>query len=78
MNDDIDILKLMCVGGRLNPEPSRALPFRAYRDPAKLVHFESEKTCKACLYGRSGRAGQFCSKGGEYGKRCEFFRMAKW
>lgn len=77
MNDDIDLLQLMCVGGRLNPQPSRALPLRYYRDPSKTVRFESETTCKTCLYGRSGKSGQFCSKGREYGKKCEFFRMAK-
>lgn len=77
MNDEIDMLQLLCVGARLNPQPSRALPQRSYGDPAKLVRLQGETKCRTCLNSRRGKAGAFCGKGQQYGKRCELFRIAK-
>ena len=77
MKDDIDMLQLLCVGGRLNPQPSRALPQRSYGDPANLVRLQGESKCATCLYSRRGKKERFCSKGQQYGKRCEFYRIAK-
>lgn len=42
MTDEINLFALHCVGGRLNPEPSRAKEARYYGDPALAVRFESE------------------------------------
>lgn len=42
MTDEINVLALHCVGGRLNPEPSRAREARYYGDPAKSIRFECE------------------------------------
>jgi hypothetical protein len=41
MTSDIDMLPLML--SRSGKEPSRALPQRAYGDPAKHIQFDSEK-----------------------------------
>ena len=39
MTDEINVLALHFVGGRLNPEPSRAREARFYGDPANWVKF---------------------------------------
>jgi hypothetical protein len=39
MTDEINVLALHFVGGRLNPEPSRAREARYYGDPAAWVKF---------------------------------------
>jgi hypothetical protein len=75
--DKIDMLALLCQGARLNPEPSRALPQRLYRDPANVVRLDGETKCGSCLYSRPGKVGLFCGKGQKFGKRCEFYRIAK-
>ena len=59
MLDDIDILQLHCVGGRLNPEPSRALPASYYGDPANAVKLAGESRCNSCLYSRKGHDKMF-------------------
>lgn len=42
MTDEINLLALHCVGGRLNPERSRAKDARYYGDPAKSIEFPAE------------------------------------
>lgn len=76
MTDAIDLLVIHSVGGRLNPEESRARPMHEYGDPARHVRFESEK-CGSCAYSRPGKAGQFCSKGREHGTKCRDFKGKK-
>lgn len=41
-NENIDVLALHLVGGRLTDEPSHALPQRYYGDPAKTARFHAE------------------------------------
>jgi hypothetical protein len=41
--DEINLFALHFVGGRLNPEPSRAREARYYGDPARNVRFENER-----------------------------------
>lgn len=77
VDSDIDILHLHCVGGRLNPEQSHALPADHYGDPSRIVRLQSERNCGGCLYDRPGKRGSFCGKGQQHGKRCEFYRMKK-
>jgi hypothetical protein len=77
MSDLIDLLKINFAGARLNPEKSHAYPQNFYGDPAKVVKLQSETNCNTCLYSRTGKAGLFCSKGRDYGKRCEFYRITK-
>lgn len=36
-------LALHFVGGRVKPEPSNALPGRAYRNPEQMTKFDREK-----------------------------------
>lgn len=43
VTDKIDLLALHFVGGRLNPEPSRAREARYYGDPARNIRFERER-----------------------------------
>jgi len=78
--DKVDLLHLHCVGARLNPQPSKALPRHLYRDPATHVKFASETKaggCVRCLYHREAKSGNYCAKGKRHGKRCEYFRIAK-
>ncbi|MBV8666715.1 MAG: hypothetical protein JO269_09545 [Burkholderiaceae bacterium] len=74
---EVDLLEIHTVGARLKPEPSRALPSNHYGDPSKVVKLQSEAACGRCLYSRPGKRGEFCGKGKDYGKRCEFFRIKK-
>lgn len=76
MSEKVDLLEVLCVGARLAPEESRALPQHYYGDPIKIVKFESEK-CSNCVYSRPGKNGQFCSRGKQYGARCEQYKKAK-
>jgi len=48
MKEDVltDMLEILTAGGRLNPEPSRALPEEAYRNPADSFEFPSERLRK--------------------------------
>jgi hypothetical protein len=41
-----ELLSILNAGGRVNGETSRALPQRAYGDPANSVKFEREKKIK--------------------------------
>lgn len=41
-----ELLAILTAGGRINGEKSRALPQRAYGDPANSVKFEREKKIK--------------------------------
>lgn len=77
MSSDVDLLVIHAAGARVDPEPSNALPEEFYGDPAKVVKLQSEMKCSECLYSRPGKRGLFCGRGQEYGKRCEFFRIAK-
>lgn len=42
MTDEINVLALHCVGGRLNPEPSRAWEARYYRNPEDSAKLKGE------------------------------------
>lgn len=42
MTDEINVLALHCVGGRLSGQPSNARERRYYGDPANVVRFENE------------------------------------
>jgi len=77
MSDLAEQLEIRLAGARLNPERSNALPSHQYGDPAKFVKLRCEENCGACVYSRPGKAGQFCSKGREYGKRCEVFKKGR-
>jgi hypothetical protein len=75
--DDIDILAIHLAGARLQPEKSKALPQSYYGDPAKHVQFQSEKNCGNCVYSVQGKKGVFCSKGNQYGIRCNSYKQHK-
>lgn len=46
VDEEIDLLAIYCVGGRLSKQKSRALPREAYGDPAKSIKFENERKKK--------------------------------
>lgn len=84
MTDEIDLLQLHVVGGRMADDKSYALPRHRYGDPAKHVKFQREK-CDGCKYERIIIAGKdigigvYMKKNQDgskrlYGTRCADFK----
>lgn len=78
MSEEVDLLQLRLVGGRLNPESSHACPSHFYGDPSNSVKLSKIRlgVCDTCINQAVSAEGRRCLKDKTISEgiiRCEFF-----